>query len=643
MTDVLDSLDPSKDYYFFIKDVFNDYSKYVKQYKIILSSFTKKLIQFQEKFGEPLLDLDKIKSKYRNIKINSIYDMISVVPKIVERMIDNFNFSMNELESVIENLDKILAEKINVEIKDEDELEYDSKKNILMKYYKNIQKNKTFFVNKMGDVEDLIVKYFSSMYKTEKNLPEDKNKKDKDKNDNIITKDQLLLNITEGKKAETQYFSSFTCNENLIKSFNDLSQKSKQKFSNYSLNLTNDLKNIILDVTLIIKNNLSEPLAQIAMFVEQLSDIEKSKFEKIINDSFNINKTFSKPKPYVYKIKILNEPKLINGIRNPKYPIISIEDGYDKMTYVENYASLYTINTLYNNFDLIERDNKFDFNKELDKLKTKEIFQKIISYKNISKKEIKNTGNIKIDKEELTQLKELLNEHCNRVMLLQDLSTFRSKGYILPKDIFDLFTDLFMIMISTIDKDKDYHTAKNVIILSDTYYYLEDGIKHYLQEAIKNHDIFKNNKFWENFIHFIIEKEIVRRIQNDKINGTLIKKDQKESDDMYSAMVFPILMQVADNMINFNCETKKIKEIIKPIIKHYNIKEESIKIIDQIIYKNNCRQSMLLNDEIKLLDINKLSDFYKNYDVFENPDDEINKAEKLEDIFDNPKEEEKKE
>ena len=99
-------------------------------------------------------------------------------------------------------------------------------------------------------------------------------------------------------------------------------------------------------------------------------------------------------------------------------------------------------------------------------------------------------------------------------------------------------------------------------------------------------------------------------------------------------------------MINFNFDTKKIKQIVMPLIKHYNIKEESIKIIDQILYKDNFRQSILLNDEIKLLDVNKLNEYYKNFDAFENinlenPDDEINKAEKLEDIFDNPKDDEK--
>ena len=119
---------------------------------------------------------------------------------------------------------------------------------------------------------------------------------------------------------------------------------------------------------------------------------------------------------------------------------------------------------------------------------------------------------------------------------------------------------------------------------------------------------------------------------------------------MYATVVFAQVVSVADNMISFNFDTKKIKEIVKPIIKHYNINEESIKILDDIIYKDNVRKSVFLSDEIKLVDTNKLNNYYQNFDVFgnksiissnENQGDEIDKVEKLEDIFDNPKNEDK--
>jgi len=665
----VDPLDLSKDYYFFIKDAFKDYSKYIKEFKIISTNYIKKLIQLQEKFGLPLFDLDKIKSKYKNLKINEIYNLIALVPKVIQKFINSYNSSVNRIDKIIENLDKILLEKINIEQKEEDELKFDLIKNNLNKGYRNIDKNKIAFMNKMSTTEDNIFKFFTYMSKNNNQyLPEDKNKKEKEKekekdiilkfikekvnNDNLITKEVVSLNLEEAKKAETLYLSSFDSVADLEKSFNNISQKYKHNLSKTSLDLTNELKQIILDTTTNLKACFSDPLNEIVMMLEKLHEIEKNNnIQKIINDFFKIDKNITNQKPKLYKIKILSEPQQLEGKRNPKYPKIILEDGCDKMEYFENYSTLDTINTLYSNFKLIEKDKNFDHKKEASKLKTKEISQKLLSYSNKEKSQITDEGNISLTKEEINKLKDLLNDHANRVIFLQDLNTFRAKGlYGLPKDIYDFFKELFIIMCNTIARDKDYHTAKNLIILSQTYYYLEDEIKRYLQECIQNHEIFQNFKFWEGYMQFSIEKEIIKSIQIDTKNGTLIKRTKEESDDLYGTVVFAQLISVADNMMNFNFDTKNIKAIVKPIIKHYNIKEESIKIIDDILYKNKFRQSMLLNDEIKLIDVNKLYDYYKNFDVFgntsiinttENPDDEINKAEKLEDIFDNKNDEEK--
>ena len=606
---LVDSLDLSKDYYFLIKDTFNEYAKYIKQYKIISINFVKKLSQFQEKFGQPLLDLEKMKNKYKNVKIKDIYELISLFPKIVQKLINSFNYSATGIDNIIQNLDKILLEKINIEKKEEDELEFDTAKNNLIKVYRNIDKNKNLFSNKMNNIEDMIYKYSSFIYKENQNLPEDKNKKDKDKkekdkNDNLITREQLNANIIETKKAETQYLSSFDSISDLEKSYNTISQKYKQNLSKTSLNLTHELKQVILDTTLILKTSLSDPLNEIALMLERLNDIEKNNnLTKVVNDSFKTNQSISNQKPKLYKLKLLKEPKIIEGKRNPKSHIIILEDGFDQLEYFDTYSTLYTIHTLYENFNLVEKDKNFNHKKELNKLQTKEFSDKLLSYIKKDKSKITDTGNINLKKEEITKFKELLNDHNNRVVFLQALNTFRSKGlYGIPKDIFDLFNELFILMSNTIGKDKDYHTAKNLIILSQTYYYLNEGNKHYLLEDIQKNEIFQNFKFWEGYTQFTIEKEIIKSIQNEKKNGTLIKKTQKESDDLYATVVFAQVVSVADNMISFNFDTKKIKEILKPIIKHYNISEESIKIIDDIIYKDNVRQSVFLSDEIKQVD-----------------------------------------
>ena len=636
-----DSFDLSKDYYYFIRDTINDYTKYIKQYKLVNIGLSKKLSQFQEKFGQNLLDKEKLKNKYKNFDIKNIYEITSIVPNIVQQLINNFNFVANALDPIIESLDNIFNEKINMEYK----LEYESIKNNLNKSYKNIEKNKNIFFNKMNYVEDTIYKYYTNKNKNNQNNIDEKN----NKNENLITTEQLNTVINDGKKLEAQYLSCFDTILDLENSFDEISKKLKLNYSKYSLDLTKKFRKIISDISLILKNNFSEPLNETALMLEKINDFDqKVNIEKIIYDSFRINKLIVKQKPKKYKIKIFKDSIKIKGNKNPKSHINYLEDGLDELTYFEDYPSLNTVNYLYNYFNLVEKDFKLDLKIELEKLQTKNISQQILLYIKKDKNEIKDTGNILISKDEIKKLKELLNAHHNRVIFLQDLNTFRAKGaYGIPKDIFDLWNDLFTLMTNTIARDKDFHTAKNLIILSQTYYYLtEENYKYYMFEILKKNDIFRNYKFWEAYIYFSIDNEIIKTIKNDKRNGTLIKKNQKESDDLYGRIVFAQLVSMADNMINFNFDMKKLKELIKPIIKHYNLNEESITIIDDIIHKNNLRKSILLNDEIKQFDVNEL---YKNFDVFGSinlniiDDPNNNNNEKLEDIFNNPKDDDKDE
>ena len=636
-----DSFDLSKDYYYFIRDTINDYTKYIKQYKLVNIGLSKKLSQFQEKFGQNLLDKEKLKNKYKNFDIKNIYEITSIVPNIVKQLINNFNFVANALDPIIESLDNIFNEKINMEYK----LEYESIKNNLNKSYKNIEKNKNIFFNKMNYVEDTIYKYYTNKNKNNQNNIDEKN----NKNENLITTEQLNTVINDGKKLEAQYLSCFDTILDLENSFDEISKKLKLNYSKYSLDLTKKFRKIISDISLILKNNFSEPLNETALMLEKINDFDqKVNIEKIIYDSFRINKLIVKQKPKKYKIKIFKDSIKIKGNKNPKSHINYLEDGLDELTYFEDYPSLNTVNYLYNYFNLVEKDFKLDLKIELEKLQTKNISQQILLYIKKDKNEIKDTGNILISKDEIKKLKELLNAHHNRVIFLQDLNTFRAKGaYGIPKDIFDLWNDLFTLMTNTIARDKDFHTAKNLIILSQTYYYLtEENYKYYMFEILKKNDIFRNYKFWEAYIYFSIDNEIIKTIKNDKRNGTLIKKNQKESDDLYGRIVFAQLVSMADNMINFNFDMKKLKELIKPIIKHYNLNEESITIIDDIIHKNNLRKSILLNDEIKQFDVNEL---YKNFDVFGSinlniiDDPNNNNNEKLEDIFNNPKDDDKDE
>ena len=600
------------DYFSFIKDIYNDFLKYIKQYKSIEQDYTKKLNQLQEKYSSQLCDLNKNKKKYKNINTKFIFLLTSTIPKIMTQLVDNLQYFIDGTENLITSLDEIIKEKTTSALKCQDS--YDESRINLLKNYKNIDKLKVLYMNSMSNSEDLIYKYYDNKNILQ-NLLEEKNKKEekeknqekkekKEKKEKIKNKSELILSlkdqmknsISNSKKLEKQYKNSFSSIETLEKNFNEIGEQSTENMKKLSYEMTIKLKDIILDFIVLLKNSLKMPLSEIDIILPDISDIsDNSKYEKIINDSFDINKKLFSAKPKKYKLKCFSQPLTIEDKYNPNNHIAIIEDGFEELSFVDDLATFFTIKKIYENFDLLENE-EFDLKLEKEKIKTKHLTSKLLSF--IKYPIIEN--NILISEKEAEELNKLLDKHYNRVLFLQSLSTFRSNGiYSIPKDIFELLFKYFCTIINTIDRDKDYHSAKNIIILSQTYYILDGGKKTYLQHLIKNEKIFRNFNFWKDSLEYCIEKEIVRSIKSDTKNGTLIKGTQKESDDLYANIVFGQLVPFVDNMIEFGLDRKKIKEIIKPIIKHYNMNEQSINIIDDVIHKNSERKSILLKEEIK--------------------------------------------
>ena len=616
----VENMNISREYFSFIKDIYTDYTKYMKQYKTVASEYMKKLTQIQEKYSFPLCDLNKSKKKYKNISTKFIFAITSIIPKIVKQLIDNIEMSVNGIETTIKSLENIIKDKTNIALKYQDK--YDEAKSNLLKNYKNIDKLKDLYMNSMSNCEDMILKYYNSNNTSlikqitleEKNKTNKKDKKEKLKNplDFItVTKDQINNVIANSKKIEKQYKNGFESTEAYEKTFNELAEESTQIMKNLSCDLTIKLKDIILDFVVLLKNSFKMPLSEIDTILPEITDFkDKSKYEKIINDSYNLNKKLKFVKPKKYKLKCFLEPSTLDGKYNPNNHIVVVEDGFEELSFIDDTPTFLTIKEISENFELIDIEET-DLKLEEEKIKTKELTHKLLSFSKMQLGE----SNIMLSEEEIKELKKFLDKHHNRVLFLQELSTYRAKGkYDFPLDLYNLMIEFFYTIIDTIERDKDFHCAKNVIILSQTYYYLDNGRKKYLQEKIKQDNLFSTFKFWKEYLEYSIEKEIVKSIKTEKKNGTLIKETQKESDDLYSNIVFAELVPISDNMIEFGLDRKKIKEIIKPIIKHYNMNEQSITIIDDIIHKNSERKSILLNEEIKQIDLKLLYQNYKNFD-----------------------------
>ena len=619
----VENMNISREYFSFIKGIYSDYAKYIRQYKIVASDYKKKLDQLQEKYSFQLCDLNKNKKKYKNISTKFIFSITSTIPRIIKQFIDNIELSVNGVEATIKLLENTIKEKISIALKYQDK--YDESRMNLLKNYKNIDKMKDLYMNSMSSCEDIIYKYyynfekqtsFEEKIKKEKKDKKDKEKKEKkDKLKNLfdltqITKDQLNNTIINSKKLEKQYKNSFESTKIYEKSFNELAEESAETMKKLSCELTVKLKDIILDFIVLLKNSFKMPLSEIDTILPGITDLnDNSKYEKIIGESYNLNKKLVSAKPKKYKLKCFCQPLMIDGKYNQNNHILKLEDGFEESIFIDDIPTFLTIKEMAQNFELIDFED-IDLNLEEEKIKTKKLFSKLLSFEKTS-----GSGNILLSNEEIEELNNLLDKHHNRVLFLQCLSTFRTKGkHEFPLDLYELMYKLFSTILYTIERDKDFHCAKNVIILSQTYYYLDNGEKIYLQEKIKKDKLFTNYKFWKNYLEFSIEKEIIQNVKTETENGTLIKGNQEESDAIYTNIVFAQLVPIADNMIEFGLDRKKIKEIIKPIIKHYNMDEQSINIIDDVLHRNSQRNSILLNEEIKQIDVNLLYKNYKNFD-----------------------------
>ena len=546
----------STNYFNFIKEIFDDYIKYISNYRIITSEYIKKLTLFQEKSSLKLLGKEIYNNQYENISKSHIYKITSIVPKIIDKQIENLNLLMTGIESQVNNYDSIMKEKDILLQKFE--MMFEEARKDLLKKYREIDNLKDQFMNNMSSTEDLVNNYL--------------NKKDS------TTSEQIKNSIKTSKKIEKDYKNEIKSAKYYEENFQSIYQSSIINIKKMACETSTKMKDTITDFLILLKNSFKMQSSEIDLYLPELSDLkEENTFEKIIDNSFSTNKKLVYVKPLKYKLKIFQNQNN-NDILNTN-TILNLEDGFDEMPTIKDEIILYIFKTMKENFELIY-DNNMDLKIEEEKMRCLNLTEKILTLE-----ENKEKKNNQPTKKDIDELNSLLDIHSNRVVFLQKLSEYRTKGkFELKAQTFEIFSNLFNTLINTIERDNDFHSIKNAIIISQTYYTKnDDNSKKYLQKTIQNNNIFKSKKFWEEFLEYSISREIVTSVNNDVKNGTFT--NNKESDDKKMNIAFAQILPYADNMIEFGLDKETIQEIIFPIISKYKIDKESIEMIKEIINK----------------------------------------------------------
>ena len=282
------------------------------------------------------------------------------------------------------------------------------------------------------------------------------------------------------------------------------------------------------------------------------------------------------------------------------------------------------LKTLKENFRDIRVD--IDINKEKKKKRLRELSEKIFKF----------GTNISFSQEDKNELMQFLHTLEYREFFLSTLAKQRTKGRykrseILVKDL----ADLLLLILDLSEKIKDYETAKNCIILSQTYYYevpstknKEEIVKMYLFKFISNNTWLNSKNFWDEIIGNMIDIEEKKLDENEGLK--ILKKGPEFKKDKMGQICFGQLITYIANMIEIGMCKSDVEEIGNKYIKKYELNEGlSNTIIEQIevLYKEQAKkEGKIDNQEEKKED--KQED--KKEEIFEEEEKDVGEEEKVE-------------
>ena len=156
-----------------------------------------------------------------------------------------------------------------------------------------------------------------------------------------------------------------------------------------------------------------------------------------------------------------------------------------------------------------------------------------------------------------------------------------------------------------------------IIILSETYYKMENGNKIYILNYVKDNKIFKEKDFWYDFLNKSILKEVQRNFQNDLKNN---KEDIRSENKNLEKLVFAQILPIIKTMTEFELDGKIFNEILEDIVSYYKIDNNSRKIIfDMVNFKGTEKQKEIKDKCEKFLELSCVMEDENEYkeSVFE--------------------------
>ena len=342
--------------------------------------------------------------------------------------------------------------------------------------------------------------------------------------------------------------------------------------------------------------------------INNFLSLNKNKTNEFINHRFQNLQKQVEEKNIEKEIKDYFSSIKSNGQNDEKSPYVfegyKTKLNYDNCSKSEEFdASMETFDFLDKNFkEILDTDT---FEKEKLKGNLREWIKKFFSF---------DEKSIEIDKETIEQYYyKALKEPYTHKSFLKIVTDMRTNTHFnRNRQLVDLLGESLKIILEEARKNKDYWTAKNCLILSQTFYYLEDDKKIFSCECLKKNKWLETYDFWDEFCSYMIDEELKKLImQNSELNLDDIKQNKQYSEKLNSKIgdvIFSQLIAVINNILMFTDNNLFAVELIESLKEKYiYLPQKNIEVLYQTVSTDENVIKKLVEESNKIAFKNKLN------------------------------------
>ena len=176
-----------------------------------------------------------------------------------------------------------------------------------------------------------------------------------------------------------------------------------------------------------------------------------------------------------------------------------------------------------------------------------------------------------VDKKNIIDL--FTKDRKNMIYFIKVLNDHRTRGNFVIQDFtLKYLGELFKFINELTLSKNDMELFKYIFILSMTYYNLtKDQNKIYLFSYIKDHPDYQKVKFWNDYLHELINHDLKEDINNKKIEN--LKKEEKEK---LINCYFSNFLTVVKAMADFRMTKKFVRDFVENNRDKYYLSKEQI-------------------------------------------------------------------